>query len=105
MVGEGEVLATSVLLHREHSDLSTFDRALYCVYEANKYAERIPSVGQTTSMCVITRDSLKGIKTEVTAWLDEQFKKFGPQEIPQNLEYAGDHYLSVRGGGLGASAT
>lgn len=60
-VGEGRYLAHSVLLHRSHEEISRLGRALYCVYEAKRFAERIPSVGPATSIIVLHVDKTSQI--------------------------------------------
>jgi hypothetical protein len=51
-IGEGSLLARSALLHRGMQEDTPLIPALYSVYEAKKLAERVPSVGETTTVAI-----------------------------------------------------
>jgi hypothetical protein len=81
--GEGGYLAESSLLHRKHSDVHNIDQALYCVYEAKKYAERVRSVGEYTSLFVTRTDgTIRSVSTEGKTQLNTQFLTYGPKNLP-----------------------
>ncbi len=89
-IGEGRYLAESALMLREYSDVDSLPVALYKVFEAKKYAERVPSVGSYTSLC--TLDSSKEFCTFTGAAktvLANQYQKYGPQKINEK-EFAKD---------------
>ena len=84
-IGEGAFLASSVMYHRQIMDYSDFERALYAVFEAKKYAERIASVGTTTALCILEPHeghikpryiSEKGLDV-----LEDEYKKRGPKPL------------------------
>jgi hypothetical protein len=82
VAGEGAYIAQSVMLHRNHNSISTKAQTLYCVYEAKRYAERVPSVGKHTYLVVYkSGDKGQEVLPEGIAFLDERFKKYGPQEL------------------------
>jgi 20S proteasome alpha/beta subunit len=87
VVGEGGYLAQSVLLHRQHSDTHDLSRALYAVYEAKRYAEGAASVGKYTSFLILSPD---GGRVRITSagklFLEEQYKKFGPKDVPSAFD-------------------
>ncbi len=90
-IGEGAFLATSVLLHREHHDHTELTRALYSVYEAKKYAERVPSVGEKTSLGVKMQNQLvAGISDEMKEWLENRYVELGPKTVPNDLRFDGE---------------
>jgi hypothetical protein len=86
VAGEGAYLAQSVMLHRSqvnhYTMTQTLPQSLYCVYEAKRYAERVASVGKDTWLAVCDRDGGQQIvSTDGLAFLEEQFKKYGPREL------------------------
>jgi 20S proteasome alpha/beta subunit len=93
--GEGAYLAQSVMSHRSHTSIytktQTLSQALYCVYEAKRYAERVVTVGKNTWLVVYSHDGGgQVVYPDRMAFLEEQFKKYGPQElgpIPWNEEF------------------
>ena len=82
VAGSGSYLAQYGLLHRQHYDVQTLDRTIYCVYEAKKYAERVSSVGKITYFVVIQPSSkavmLTGLGTEE---LEKLFANYGPHGL------------------------
>jgi hypothetical protein len=80
VIGEGAVLATAALLQRAHMDTSQLDDAVYNVYEAKKLAESVPSVGETTSLIVLTPNGgWRIINDQGEKFLEAQYRKFGPK--------------------------
>lgn len=85
-IGEGAYLAQASLLQREYMDTRIFENALYCVYEAKKHAERVPSVGDYTLLSVLSPDGSKvDIANEAMGVLEKHFRKLGPKKIPWNI--------------------
>ena len=81
-IGEGEYLASSVLVHRAHDEMSPMNQSLYCVYEAKRYAERVRSVGKTTSLTIRYRDGSSHLVTaKGRELLSKKFDEYGPKEI------------------------
>lgn len=96
VIGEGCHLAQSVLLHRQHSDLKPLSNALYIAYEAKKYAEGASSVGANTMLAILTKDGKQSTLTlEGRNFLSEKYKKYGPQNLPENLDLP-DNVLNTR---------
>jgi 20S proteasome alpha/beta subunit len=81
VIGEGGYLATAALLQREQSSVSSIPETLYNVYEAKRYAEKVPSVGKRTRISVLSKGGLKVVTAPGRRWLRERYKEFGPQEI------------------------
>jgi 20S proteasome alpha/beta subunit len=92
--GEGETLATSVLFHRTQTNVSPFGETLYAVYEAKKYAERVPSVGRYTVLTAIQPTGRTLILVRKgQEWLESLYSKYGPKDI-------GEDHLQVPEDGL-----
>jgi len=90
IVGEGEYLASAALLQREQNSGASLSATLYNVFEAKKYAERVPSVGEITSMSVMKRDGMYRITDEGLDFLLKRYKEFGPKYVRR------DALVSVR---------
>jgi hypothetical protein len=66
VAGEGAYLAQASLLDREHHGMKSFGETIYSVYEAKKFAQGAPSVGEDTRLSVLHKTgewellSLKG---------------------------------------------
>lgn len=82
-IGEGSLLAYSSLIEREHSDGRPLNRTIYAVYEAKLRAERIGSVGPSTTIGVLHPDGTFGLmKNEKIASLKAMYSdRFGPKSI------------------------
>ncbi len=79
--GDGVHLATSVLLYRDQTGARGLETTLYSVYEAKKYAQRVPGVGQETTISILSPDGpWKQVGDKGRAYLEEQYEKFGPKE-------------------------
>ena len=102
VAGTGAELAQSVLQHREYYDSSSLPGALYTVYEAKRYAERVATVGKATFMSVIrVGEMIKAVSDEGYRYLDAQFKRFGPQPININkVQFQPEHFFDLPGTGL-----
>jgi hypothetical protein len=86
VVGSGASLAQSVMMHRAHTDVHTYEETLYCVYEAKKYSEGQPNVGENTNIFTMRSDgSMSMLKPEGHNWLRERFAEFGPRKIPDAI--------------------
>ena len=81
-IGEGALLATAALLQRGHSDTNTLNNTIYCVYEAKRYAEKVPTVGKYTTIAIVGTDGKRtSISNEGLEFLATQFKEYGPKNI------------------------
>jgi 20S proteasome alpha/beta subunit len=80
-IGEGKDLSTASMLGREQFDYQKLERTLYVVYEAKRWAERIPSVGTKTIMHIISDGNYEYISDTTLTKLGELFDKFGPKKI------------------------
>lgn len=79
-IGEGAYLAQSALLQRECIETMKMEEAIYCVYEAKRYAERVKSVGDITYISIIDSDGgLRVVSDNGMNFLSNLFDKFGPQ--------------------------
>lgn len=93
VIGEGSYLAMSSLLQREYTDIFNFNRALYCVYEAKKYAERVASVGEYTSIAVLSSDGTqKNVNRETRDVLEERFLEYGPKKVAKDIDIGSNIY-------------
>ncbi len=92
-VGEGEYLASSVLLRRKQHNYASLEETLYNVFEAKKFAESVGSVGQKTSISIISEG---GRWQQTSLELDDQlaaaYRKYGPKDLPRAIKFDGDYY-------------
>lgn len=80
-IGEGAYLAQASLLQREQGYNMDLSATLYNVYEAKRYAERLPSVGPTTSITVVREDGIEyHVGAKAGTRLETLYEKFGPQQ-------------------------
>ena len=94
IVGEGLYLATSSLLQREYLDTFDFEKALYCVYEAKRYAERVASVGEYTSIRVLSSDGTRKIvNLETREKLGKIFLEYGPKNLTDEIDIGNNIYF------------
>jgi hypothetical protein len=85
-IGAGSFLAEASLMQRDYVAIGDVNHAAYLAYEAKRLGERAPGVGRQTSVMSMTLDREAGpvlnvLKLEHLAVLDEQFKRFGPQDV------------------------
>ena len=93
-VGSGSHLAAASLLHRQYTDVNTLPECLYSIYEAKRYSERTPTVGKRTSLSILTPGGiLRRVSQEGLSNLGDQFKKYGPQNIPSDFSF--DHKFFI----------
>jgi len=86
-IGEGAYLAQTALLQRGHISSRKLSETIYCVYEAKRYAEKVTSVGDVTSLHVIyPRRSRRLIEVTQVDDLKPYFAKFGPQRIEDTVD-------------------
>jgi len=86
--GEGAYLAQAALLSRAHNHLETLGRTIYSVYEAKKFSQGAPSVGEETSITILHQDGRHNLvsTTRGLAFLEEQYQKFGPKKVSRDLK-------------------
>jgi len=87
--GEGEYLASSALYHREQNEYNTLERTIYNVYEAKKYAERVPSVGELTGLYILNRDGKRRVSEHTKDILEKTFAELGPKPVPEDFTIPG----------------
>lgn len=88
-IGEGAIAATLMLNYRGRAVGSTTDNAIYCVYEAKRFAESITSIGRTSFLLVQTptknisreRVTCAFVGSSGLARLDTYYEQYGPQPI------------------------
>jgi hypothetical protein len=88
-IGQGKNLAIASLLRREQYDYDQFPRTLYNVFEEKKYSEKVPSVGESTNIVVITNDNLKFIAEDGGGLgrLRQLFEIYGPKETDDGISF------------------
>jgi hypothetical protein len=85
VIGEGEYIAQSAMLRRQHSDWSDLTNTLYSVWEAKRLAQVIGSVGEETQTSILIPGAARRLLSfELEAQLDEWFGKYGPKKIKRN---------------------
>lgn len=98
VVGEGAYLAHASLMARELDYLAPLGEALYCAFEAKKFAEGVPSVGEDTSVWVMTSDGdARPVTAEGRMLLDQKYEELGRKPVPDNF-VMGTKFLKARGG-------
>lgn len=87
-IGEGRDLAAASLAYRKFSTVEDLPRALYCVYEAKKAAERIASVGPSTLIQVLFEDGTrKSFRLEkMNEFYGSLLKEYGPKPLPMHMD-------------------
>lgn len=99
VAGEGRYLATSVLLQREVGRDANLAEVLYAVYEAKRYAEKIPSVGKNTAITVMKwNEENKKVEYDILMdrgleYLETLYKEFGPKEFNRDIEMPNGLFL------------
>lgn len=82
VVGEGNILAQSVLLHRGLTDVTGPAKGMYITYEAKRYAEGAPSVGRWTTLSLMDKDGNENsVSGDMRLWLEREYARFGPKPI------------------------
>jgi 20S proteasome alpha/beta subunit len=86
-IGEGAYLAESSLLQREYMEIEELGDAIYYVYEAKRFAQRIGSVSPKTEMVIIgPNEKHWDMDPQGYDFLAERFKQLGPQPVEDNHE-------------------
>jgi len=97
VVGEGEYVASSVLLRRAQNAWDSLECTLYNVYEAKKYSEAVGSVGRNTFLTVLSAD---GKSRETSHVVDKQlaqlYKDHGAKPLNTGLKFEGDYYYNPK---------
>lgn len=92
VAGEGGYLAQAAMIHRQLSDVSFLEDAIYCVYEAKKYAERVASVSDDEIMHVMSHDgTFEQLTRAGKKYLNLLYQKSGPQPTPQGIVIDSQH--------------
>jgi len=90
VTGEGEYVARSVLLRREQYSRLPLHKTLYNVYEAKRYSETIGSVGEETTISILSsRKKRELTSVAVDEQLEEYYVKYGPKALPQDFALKG----------------
>jgi hypothetical protein len=98
-IGEGAYLAHASLMHRQHDELGLLGTSLYSVFEAKKWAERVRSVGDFTSISVLSSDGkFQRVSGSGKSFLEQQFNVFGPKTVPHDLSLPESSIISDSGG-------
>lgn len=84
-IGNGAPIATAILLSRQQRIMYSLPQTLYNVYEAIKYAERVPGVGNDHTISILSKDGTREVlNKDGMSWLDGLYKKHGPKPIPMD---------------------
>lgn len=83
-IGSGAHLAEDWLHFREQQKLMLLQRTMYHLYEAKKFGDRAPGVGEQTELVVVSFDLLRYMPTPplgdgLMKQLDELWVTYGPQ--------------------------
>jgi hypothetical protein len=94
IIGEGDWLARSSLMHRKQNCDATLGNTIYCVTEAKRFAERVASVGRRTDLVIFSQDFRCSELCDST-WrkLDSLFGEYGPKEISTTIEFGNDSFI------------
>jgi hypothetical protein len=93
IAGEGGFLATAALLQREQIGVKSVTETLYNVYEAKKFAQRVPSVGDATTLGILTSAGRKHVSQEGRRWLRKLYAEYGPKQFDQKLVFPSGYLL------------
>jgi len=92
-IGSGEYHAIRSFIENDYSIDFPLEKALYVIYEAKKYAECAPGVGESTDIVVINHKGIKKIDKNIFSMLDTVYKakinaikKIFEEEIQEKLE-------------------
>ena len=89
-IGAGTSAAEHMLHRREQSINRSPIETIYNVYEAKKFSELAPSVGQQTILVICNPAGLlRGITTEGLAWLDRHYQENSPRPVSIQLPEGG----------------
>lgn len=96
--GIGAFHAETLLGWRKMNQFVNLERAVYCAYEAKKFAQLCKDVGQETLIEVISLTENGGMRVEHMRYsliktLDQWFRSYGPQSIPYNLSLPADSFV------------
>jgi hypothetical protein len=86
-IGSGAPSAEAMLRWRHLTQHFPLYDSLYCLYEAKKFGETSPFVGEMTTMFVLAPNAdssftLQAVVLKGLSFLDERFNLYGPQRIP-----------------------
>jgi 20S proteasome alpha/beta subunit len=85
-IGSGSTLAEAWMHYREHQQIMPIERTICHVYEAKRFGDRAPGVGEKTELVVINTEELKYMQvppmgsTLLQEELDGVWKKYGPKD-------------------------
>ncbi len=99
-IGIGAYHAHTILSWRKMNQFVNLERALYCAYEAKKFAQLCKDVGQETLIEVISLAENGSLRIEHMRYsliktLDQWFASYGPQSVPYNLSLPSDSFLTI----------
>jgi hypothetical protein len=98
VAGEGAYLAQSALMHRQYYDTGPLDRAIYCVFEAKKYAERVSTVGNFTHLAILSHDgTCNAMQADGGKYLETLYDRYSPQPISDPINILPEFFKLVVG--------
>lgn len=84
VIGDAYLLVEPVFKRRAHDYTASLANAMSTVWEAKKLSENLVSVGKEISFDILHETGeLQSLTRGGTAFLNEQFKKFGPKPYPR----------------------
>jgi 20S proteasome alpha/beta subunit len=98
--GIGAFHAETILDWRKMNRFVNLERALYCAYEAKKFAQLCQDVGRETLIEVISLTEDGKLRVELVRYstinlLDKWFALYGPQQKPSGLALPKDSFLDL----------
>jgi hypothetical protein len=87
-IGEGAFLAEAALFQREQHSGRSLMRTAYSIYEAKTMAEKVPSVGEDTSMDVLyDNHKMASLTDKAFSYFLKRFREIGPKKAMGNFEH------------------
>lgn len=81
-IGESAYLATASLMNREFMGVSPEKTAIYQIFEAKTYAQRVTSVGEYTSIYIIDKNrKRRSLTSKGITYLRAKVEELGPKKI------------------------
>jgi 20S proteasome alpha/beta subunit len=94
-IGHGQDIAMAILCQDQHYEVMPMMDCIAKVLFAKTAAEKDPTVGQSTSFVVITKDGPRALSDEAWKLFDEIIK---PIHAPKNIEFKSSYLKDVREG-------
>jgi hypothetical protein len=81
-IGSGSWVANASLYNRGVHDEMSVLGAVYAVFEAHRWSEKVPGVGESISISILEPPGvLRSLSDEGYEYCESLWKKFGPKEV------------------------